>query len=80
MQKLLISLALLLAFSPLVHAQNEPTPPIDRGAPLAGHPDARNDRYPESKLIGTHSVMRCKDGTMHKAGKDACRGHTRKTK
>ena len=37
MKKLLSIAALILAFSPLVQAQNS-------GAGLPGHPDARNDR------------------------------------
>ena len=30
--------------------------------------------------MGTHSVMRCKDGTMHKARADACRSHDHEPK
>ncbi|MFJ2989503.1 hypothetical protein ACIPF8_16675 [Collimonas sp. NPDC087041] len=41
MKKLLGIAALLLAFTPFVHAQN-----MDN--PLANHPEARNDRTPES--------------------------------
>lgn len=76
MKKLLSMLALLLAFAPAAYAQDRPQP----GMGLEGHPDARNDRRPESfyngnNRINTHSVMRCKDGAMRKARADACRGH-----
>jgi len=82
------ALMLLLAFTSLVHAQNQPMPRPEPGVGLEGHPDARNDRrqdsgqdsgqdsyYDGTRRIGTHSVMRCKDGTMRKARTDACRGH-----
>ncbi|NKI70586.1 hypothetical protein GN109_14250 [Collimonas pratensis] len=79
MKKLLSVLALLLAIAPVAHAQNEPRR-AEPGMGLEGHPDARNDRRPESfydgkKRVNTHSVMRCKDGAMRKARADACRGH-----
>jgi hypothetical protein len=79
MKKLLSMLALLLAITPVVYAQNEPMRQ-QPGVGLEGHPDARNDRRPESFYEGnrrptTHSVMRCKDGAMRKARADACRGH-----
>jgi hypothetical protein len=85
MKQLLGALTLLLAITPWVHAQNEPMPRPEPGAGLDGHPDARNDRRPESfydgsHRMGTHSVMRCKDGTMRKARADACRGHDEKPK
>lgn len=41
MKKLLGIAAVLLAFTPFAQAQN-------MGDPLAGHPDARNDRSPQS--------------------------------
>ncbi|AMP16252.1 hypothetical protein [Collimonas pratensis] len=79
MKKLLSVLALLLAIAPVAHAQNEPRR-AEPGMGLEGHPDARNDRRPESfydgkNRVNTHSVMRCKDGAMRKARADACRGH-----
>jgi hypothetical protein len=85
MKKLLGLLTLLLTISPLANAQNEPMQRPEPGATLEGHPDARNDRRPESFYggshnMGTHSVMRCKDGTMHKARADACRGHDHEPK
>lgn len=85
MKKLLVILTLLLAFAPLVRAQNAPMPRPEPGMGLDSHPDARNDRRPESfydgnHRIGTHSVMRCKDGTMRKARADACRGRDHKPK
>lgn len=45
MKKLLSIAALILAFSPLVQAQNS-------GAGLPGHPDARNDRNGASNYSG----------------------------
>ncbi|SFB11922.1 hypothetical protein SAMN04515620_11917 [Collimonas sp. OK607] len=86
MKKLLGLLTLSLAFSSLAQAQSEPMPRPYTGAVLEGHPDAKNDRHPESFYgggnhnMGTHSVMRCKDGTMHKARADACRGHDHEPK
>ena len=85
MMKFLGTLTLLLVLTPLVHAQNAPMPRPEPGVELDGHPDARNDRRPESfydgnHKMGTHSVMRCKDGTMHKARTDACRGHDHASK
>ncbi|WP_211461831.1 hypothetical protein [Collimonas silvisoli] len=85
MKKLLGALTLLLAFTPLVYAQNQPMPRPEPGVGLDGHPDARNDRHPESyydgtRRIGTHSVIRCKDGAMRKARADACRGHDHEPK
>ena len=79
MKKLLSMLALLLAISPVAHAQDAPMRP-QPGMGLEGHPDARNDRrqesfYDGSHRMNTHSVMRCKDGAMRKARADACRGH-----
>ncbi|AIY42908.1 hypothetical protein LT85_3750 [Collimonas arenae] len=81
MKKMLSILTLLLAVTPVVYAQDRPQP----GMGLEGHPDARNDRRPESFYDGnhrmnTHSVMRCKDGAMRKARADACRGHDGKHK
>jgi hypothetical protein len=85
MKKLLGALTLLLAITPWVHAQNEPMPRSEPGAGLEGHPDARNDRRPESfydgsHRMGSHSVMRCKNGMMRKARANACRGHGEKPK
>ncbi|MFJ2987769.1 hypothetical protein ACIPF8_07870 [Collimonas sp. NPDC087041] len=85
-KKLLSALALLLATSSFAYAQNEPAPSPAPGAALEGHPDARNDRNSASFYDGSHrvssiqSVMRCKDGTLHKARADACRGHDEKPK
>jgi hypothetical protein len=85
MKKLLAAMMLSLAFTPLVHAQNQPMPRPEPGVGLEGHPDARNDRrqdsyYDGTRRLGTHSVMRCKDGTMRKARSDACRGHDHEPK
>lgn len=79
-KKLLGALALLLVASSVAYAQNEPMQRPEAGAALEGHPDARNDRNPASfydgsHRINTHSVMRCKDGTLQKARADACRSH-----
>ncbi|AMO98972.1 hypothetical protein CAter282_1070 [Collimonas arenae] len=84
-KELLGALALVLATIPFAYAQNEPIQPREPGAALEGHPDARNDRSPASfydgaHRINTHSVMRCKDGTLQKARADACRGHDEKPK
>ena len=55
MKKLLGIAALVLAFTPFAQAQNN-------GSGLAGHPDARNDRQPESR---GHAVLHHMPHAMH---------------
>jgi hypothetical protein len=64
MKKLIAFAAFVLAFAPFAQAQNA-------SSPLAGHPDARNDRSPSESAVqapakrGAKHVKQARQATKH---------------